>query len=351
VTPYRFYTSVTRNSDLWQTPYDLVQLPRSDWATGDFVVGRVTGERSRLYRCETKTGRMAEMVPGDQLVGALGRRAATLEGVGDWREVGPDRQLDALTSAGLLGRATSTSPLMPDLMLLEYLGHAQRDGRKLGMSDFVRPEPERPLEIPAVVVIGTSMSAGKTSSGRVVIRALTFLGYRVVAAKLTGAARYQDILSYRDSGAVDIFDFVDVGLPSTACSEAHYRPALGQLLSKIAGAGADVLVVEAGASPLEPYNVEVAVEALRDHARYTILCASDPYAVLGVQTAFGDAPHPDMVAGPAANTEAAIALVRRLTGLPAMNLLDRANYPELTRRLAAALGHETGAAPAGTGNG
>jgi hypothetical protein len=60
-----------------------------------------------------------------------------------------------------------------------------------------------------------------------------------------------------------------------------------------------------------------------------------------------------MVAGPAANTEAAIALVRRLTGLPAMNLLDRANYPELTRRLAAALGHQTGAAPApaGTGNG
>jgi hypothetical protein len=338
--PYRFYTSVTRNSDLWETPYEVVTLPRSDWSTGDFVVGRVTGERSRLYQCETKTGRMAEMVRGDQLVGALGRRAATLEGVGDWREVGPDLALDALTSAGLLGKATSTSPLLPDLMRLEYLGHVHRDGRKLGMGDFVRPVAERVLEIPVVVVIGTSMSAGKTSSGRVVIRALNYLGYRVAAAKLTGAARYRDILSYRDSGAIAVFDFVDVGLPSTACPEALYRPALGQLLSAIAGAGADAVVVEAGASPLEPYNGAAAVEALRDLTRFTILCASDPYAVLGVQIAFGDAPSPDVVAGPAANTEAAIALVRQLTGLPALNLLDRANYPELTRMLAAVLGHD-----------
>ena len=347
--PYRFFASVTRASDLWQTPFEVKMLPRTEWATGDFVLGRVIGERSRLYQCETKTGRMAEMVRGDHLVGALGRRAATLEGVGDWREVGPDLRLDALTSAGLLGRATTTSPLLPDLMQLEYLGHAHRDGRKLGMGDFVRSVPSRTLTIPVIVIIGTSMSAGKTSSGRVAIRALNYLGYRAVAAKLTGAARYRDILSYRDSGATAVFDFVDAGLPSTACAEDRYRRALAWMLSAIAGSDADVVVVEAGASPLEPYNGAAAVEALRDLTRFTILCASDPYAVLGVQTAFGNGLRPDVVAGPAANTDAAIELVGRLTGLPALNLLDRANYPELTRLLAAALDDAPPGARAGAG--
>ena len=94
---------------------------------------------------------------------------------------------------------------------------------------------------------------------------------------------------------------------------------------------------------MEPYNGEAAVAALGEHTRFTVLCASDPYAVLGVQTAFGDAAPPDIVAGPAANTDAAVDLVKQLTGLRALNLLDRSTYPEFTRRLATALGLESGA--------
>ena len=53
-------------------------------------------------------------------------------------------------------------------------------------------------------------------------------------------------------------------------------------------------VVEVGASPLEPYNGAVAVEAIRDAIDFTVLCASDPYAVLGVETAF-DMLSPDLI--------------------------------------------------------
>ena len=59
----------------------------------------------------------------------------------------------------------------------------------------------------------------------------------------------------------------------------------------------------------------------------SILCASDPYAVLGVQDAFRLTP--DVVAGPAANTTAAVQLVERLTGVRALNLLDRGGAEEL----------------------
>ena len=335
--PHYFFTSVTRCSDLWQAPFDSVRLNHADWATGDFVVGRVVGERNRLYACETKTGRMAELVRGDLLVGALGKRAATLEGVGDWRAATDDLQLDALTSAGLLGRATSISPMLPELMRLDYLGHVSRGGNKVTMTDFVTPTPPRPLETPVILVIGTSMSSGKTTSAQVIIRALNYLEIDVAAAKLTGAARYRDILKFRDAGARCVIDFVDAGLPSTVCSEARFRHAFEIMLSKIAACEADVLVAEAGASPLEPYNGATVVEYLRDQACFTVLCASDPYAVLGVQTAYGAGLRADLVTGPAANTLAAIGLVHELSGHKALNLLDRNSYPELVELLTRAL--------------
>ena len=335
--PHYFFGSVTRNTDLWLRPFEIKPLDFKDWSTGDFVAGRVTGKRNRLYMCETKTGRMADMVLGDLMIGALGKRAATLEGVGDWRAVDDDLALDALTGAGLLGKATSIAPMLPELMRLEYLGHVTRDGGKLGMMDFVTPAEPRKLDIPVVLLIGTSMSAGKTSSGQVIIRALTYLGLRVVAGKLTGAARYRDILKFRDSGAIHVFDFVDAGLSSTVCPEPRYREALELLLSKIACCEADIMVVEAGASPMEPYNGSVVVDYLKDQTCFTVLCASDPYAALGVQTAFGDHLKADLVAGPAANTNAAIQLVSELTGLEALNLLDRTSYPRLVKMLKAAL--------------
>jgi len=332
-----YFSSVTRCSDLWNQPFDTVMLDRKEWATGDFVVGRAIGERNRLWQCETKTGRMAEMVRGDLLVGSLGKRAATLEGVGDWRATGANRELEALTSAGLLGKSTSISPMLPDLMRLEYLGHVTSAGKKLGMKDFVKPVAPRELNIPVVLIIGTSMSAGKTSSGQVIIRALNYLGLNVAAAKLTGASRYRDILTFRDAGATHVVDFVDAGLPSTVCPHPVYREALEWMLSRVAGCNADVLVAESGASPLEPYNGGIVIERLRANTRFTVLCASDPYAVLGVQTAFGDRMKADLVSGPAANTTSAISLVKELSGHRALNLLDRNSYPELLDHLREAL--------------
>ena len=81
----------------------------------------------------------------------------------------------------------------------------------------------------------------------------------------------------------------------------------------------------------------IIVDFLKEKTIFTVLCASDPYAVLGVQTAFSNHLLPNLVSGPAANTDAAVSLVRKLTGLPALNLLDRSNYPELTGMLKRAL--------------
>jgi hypothetical protein len=53
--------------------------------------------------------------------------------------------------------------------------------------------------------------------------------------------------------------------------------------------------------------------------------------VLGVQHAFGR--KPDLVCGPAANTDSAVELVSKLCGVRALNLMRRSARPELARLL------------------
>ena len=134
-----------------------------------------------------------------------------------------------------------------------------------------------------------------------------------------------------------VVDFVDAGLPSTVCHEDHYRKAFDLMISKVAARKPQVLVAESGASPLEPYNGATVVRELSDKTCFTVLCASDPYAVLGVQNAFGNSLKASIVSGPAANTSAAVELVQQLCGLESLNLIDRRNYPILCRRLKDAL--------------
>lgn len=204
------------------------------------------------------------------------------------------------------------------------------------MTDFALRSSYTGFEIPTVLIVGTSMSAGKTLTGRLIVKELVGLGLTVFGAKLTGAGRYRDILSFRHAGAAEILDFVDGGLPSTVVPEDVFRSAIRPLLCYIGERHPDFLVAEAGASPLEPYNGAAAIDELGRNIRCTVLCASDPYAVVGVQRAFGL--EPDMVCGPAANTSAGRDLVRKLAGVPAFNLFEADALPGFRQILGRRLG-------------
>ena len=327
----RIYASVTRISDLRETPFKVEEWPRERWGTGDYVVAELLG-RPRTALVELTNGRMVEPAEGDLVVGALGERFATLEATGTWREVEEDGRMHLLTSGGLLGRCTSLSTLVPDLPEVRYSGHVVRAGSKTRMADFrVTDVDERLYDVPTVMIIGTSMSAGKTTTARTLIRRLRAMGLEVMGAKLTGAGRYRDILAMADAGAEPVYDFVDGGLPSTVCPEGEFREAMEPLLATMARSRSDVAVVEIGASPLEPYNGAVGVELLGDAVRMTVVCASDPYAVLGLTHAFGRTP--DLVTGPAANTRGGEALVGKLLDVPCLNAVRRRSGPELDRLL------------------
>ena len=329
------FSSVTRISPLPDLPFTVEPLPRKLWETGDYVVGEVNHRPSPLGRIEVRSGRTIEVMEGHLVIGALAKRYATLEAVGDWRDIGEDLQMDNLGGGGVFGKMTSISPFLATLISLTYKGHVLVHGEKSRMKDYVPKIAPRPFLLPVIMVIGTSMSAGKTTAARVIIRQLKDMGLKVVGAKLTGSGRYRDILSMRDAGADHIFDFVDAGLPTTVCPPETYQAALELLLARLSVVGVDVAVIEVGASPLEPYNGDIAVRMIAPNIRRTILCASDPYAVIGLMTAYSLTP--DMIAGVTTNTEAGIKLVTKLTGIKALNLLDRESLWELREILVTAL--------------
>lgn len=336
---YTVYASLARIADFLQGDHDVCAVDQSEWETGDYVVGEVTGEPTALYNIENCDGEMIPVLPGNRVIGAFGVRAATLEGVGSWMDIKHGR-MECLTNAGLFGAFTSISRLLPDPISLDYAGHIARRGKTLRMQEYaIRAEPQK-FHTPTIMIVGTSMSAGKTMTGTLACQILAEAGLKVIGVKLTGAGRYKDIISFRNAGAAEIYDFVDAGLGSTVVDVDEFRNAIRPLLSHIQSRDADIMVAEAGASPLEPYNGEAAIDELGGNIICRILAASDPYAVVGVQKAFRF--RPDLITGPATNTSAGIDLVTKLTGVPAINILDAGAVPAMRDFLSATLGRPLG---------
>lgn len=324
--------SLARITDFDRALPAFVPHPRDSWKRGDYVLAEVLPGEADRYLVEGIDGAEIEVHSGDRLVGAFGDRAATLEVVGSWRHIGDDLRMHALTAAGVFGVATSASPVLSrPLAPLRYLGHAVRDGHVLGMKDFVTVAPDREIDAPVILIIGTSMNSGKTVSAVAMIKQLAAMGHRVVGAKVTGVGRYRDTRAMRAAGAHAIVDFVDAGLPSTLVPADEYADGLHNLCAKIAAHEPDVLVVEVGASPLEPYCGDIAMRMLMPKVVVTVLCSSDPYAVWGLMRAFDI--RPDLITGPCVNTEAGIALVDRMVGVPTLNMFDEGNALEVARFL------------------
>ena len=329
-----FHSSLTRIANLSNREFALEAVPKDRWRTGDYVAGEVV-LASGLKEVELATGRIATFAEKDVLIGALGRRTATLEAVGDWRTIGDDLRFEALTAACVFGKCTARSFMIPPLASLEYRGHVAFDGEPANMRDCAPPQPDARATTPIVLILGTSMDAGKTTAARVVIRLLRARGLRVGGAKFTGIGRYRDVLAMSDSGAEAICDFVDAGLPSTSCPCSEFEFSIDYLLARLAESGVDVIVAEAGASPLEPYNGDAVVRRLKELTRCTILCASDPYAVVGVTSTVNV--QPTLITGRATSTSAAVDLTEKLCGIKAINVLDPSHWPLLDRTLVESL--------------
>jgi hypothetical protein len=212
---------------------------------GDLIVAKVEHLGTHDH-VEDPHGRRVRLYPGDLVIGAYGNRYATevYEGY-----VPAGQRTHLLTAGGLIGTVAAAHEAHADPTRLEVAGRLVDERlRPLSLEDFARPLP--PLapvtSVPiTVAVLGTSMSAGKTTTTAAIVRGFARAGFAPGAGKVTGSGSGKDRWAYQDAGAHGLLDFLDFGMPSTF----GYPPErLGATITAIrdglATEGCDVVVLE-----------------------------------------------------------------------------------------------------------
>jgi len=128
-----------------------------------------------------------------------------------------------LTDAGMVGTVRSKHQRMNSPTRLKFIGYlADVDGQRVNLkSRQFHPALSTSLPRNAIVVIGSGMNSGKTTTAAKVTRSLVRRGLRVAACKLTGSVSYRDLSELRSTGAHDVRDFSCYGFPSTYLAAKH----------------------------------------------------------------------------------------------------------------------------------
>lgn len=191
---------------------------------GDLVMAEVL-KVGRNKRLESRTGVRHHLFEGDIIVGAFGNRYATdhFEGYVP-RE--PVEVCDLLTSGGVIGQVASQNEQVSSATRLRIIGAlSDAEGVPMNLRSFGLHDQDIRTAGEIILVLGSSMSSGKTTTAGALAYSLRRSGFSVAAGKLTGSAAGKDVHYYRDAGANPVFDFTDAGYPST------YMLNLDELLS------------------------------------------------------------------------------------------------------------------------
>jgi hypothetical protein len=300
---------------------------------GVVVVVEVLNNKSTYNTLELNSGRMAKVVKGDIVVGALGHRKALFGYSG---HVPPSLRagdiIQMLNIGGVLGICDSINPDKGkpfDCRVLGVALHFPYLGERIGVPARVghKPlDPEAKLDtrgVPVVALAGTCMEAGKTAAACAVISRMRHRGLVVDAFKATGVSLRRDILAMEDAGARRSAIFTDLGIVTTTRANG---PALTRtMLTELAAGKPDVIVFELGDGILGTYGVDAILECPDIRAALTgvILSANDPVAAWGgvklLRERFGV--DPCVVTGPSTDNQVGVEIIKTQMGVPAFNAI------------------------------
>ena len=319
---------------------------------GVVVVVEVLTNKSTYNTLELTSGRMAKVVKGDIVVGALGHRKALFGYSGHVPEkVQTGDIIQMLNIGGVLGICDSVNPDKGkpfDCRVLGVVLHFPYLGERIGVPARVghkRLDYEAKLDthgVPVVALAGTCMEAGKTAAACAVISRMRHRGLIVDAFKATGVSLRRDILAMEDAGARRSAIFTDLGIVTTTKANG---PALTRtMLTELSAGKPDVIVFELGDGILGTYGVDAILECPDIRAALTgvILSANDPVAAWGgvklLRERFGV--DPCVVTGPSTDNAVGVEIITSQMGVPAFNAMT--NGAALGDRVIEAIGIKAG---------
>jgi hypothetical protein len=291
---------------------------------GTVLVVEALEEKSVYGELELVGGRMARIIKGDLIAGVLGERQALRGYVGVIPpHIEPGDVLHMLNLGGVLGRCVSANPDLGKPLRVRVVGVALLDGVPANIRQGAIPwQDSLPVSAPLIVISGTCMNSGKTTTACEILRLLSAKGYRLAAAKVAGVATQRDLYNMLDHGAVTGLTFSDAGLPSTVQNLDAVVPAAKGILAALNRHAPDAIVVELGDGIMGRYGVDLLLKdaELMGHARAHVLCANDLVGAWGGLRYLGDLGLTvDCVAGPATDNSAGVEYIEQRFGAAAAN--------------------------------
>lgn len=243
---------------------------------GDLVVAKVISLGNH-HHLEDAYGRRCRLCPGDLIVGAHGNRYASdyYEG---YLSAGPTVHL--LTAGGVIGSVASTHARYAEPTVLEVIGAlADAQGKALSLDQFSLPMvPAEAPRLGTLVVVGSAMNAGKTTTAAAIVRGWVLAGLHAGAGKVTGSGSGKDRWSYLDAGATHVCDFLDFGMSSTfGYPLERLQRTLMAIRDTLVNAGAHAVVLEIADGLLQSETRNLA-SGLSELADGVVLAVADPLA-------------------------------------------------------------------------
>jgi hypothetical protein len=301
---------------------------------GVVLVVEILTNKSTYNTLELTSGRMAKVVKGDIVVGALGHRKALFGYSGHVpASVKAGDVIQMLNIGGVLGVCDSVNPdkgkpfdcrVLGVVLQFPYLGERIGVPARVGYRQLDAQAGLDTHGVPVVALAGTCMEAGKTAAAAAIISRMRHRGLIIDAFKATGVSLRRDILAFEDSGARNTLIFTDFGVVSTT---RKVGPALTRtMLSELSDKRPDVIVFELGDGLLGTYGVDSILECedIRKALTGVVLSANDPVAAYGgvgiLRERFKI--DPIVITGPATDNAVGVQIIQEQLNVPAFNALS-----------------------------
>ena len=248
---------------------------------GDLVLASVE-ELGQHKRLELVSSRRATLFEGDEIVVAYGNRYAPDQFEG----IVPDHlgACRLVAAGGVAARLLNRHDKVRSATRIKPLGLlADADGHRINLNSSRLPKADQIDTDPLVLVVaGTSMNSGKTTTCANLVKGFVRQKIKVAAAKFTGTGAGADYRSLVDAGANPVFDFIDAGYVSTY---RVHRDVLHDIVmtlgAEMAASGPDVIIVEVADGLLQRETARLfATPSFTDWIDGVIFAAND---ALGAQ--------------------------------------------------------------------
>lgn len=310
-----------------------VDLPKEVLISGDihpvegaFIAVKIMDSEGKKDVIDFSSGRLGKVIKGDIIPGVLAYRNAVVEFAGVVpKKLKQGDTVFLLLESGLLGEISGIYEYWGEPVECIVLGAiVDENGKNFNLKDYKFPKiPEQNKNIPIVALLGTQMDCGKTKMACKIINHYSKIeNKKVVALKLTGGAFSQDIYKLKEAGAIQVFDFVDMGFPSTCGKDSLGIISMAcNLINHAKSLNPDLIVIEFGDGIIGKYNVaEILHEkSVLEQISFFILAAGDLVCVYGAKEILKEKYNLsiDLITGPVVNSQVGSGLVSEYFGLSA----------------------------------